>query len=355
MTATCDASQLEKGLQKSPSSSWPSDEGTATSQDNDPPPKKGLKILHNLKSKIFGLIPKLSPWNHAKGPQLYVHGRLKPTFVRKVEDYPKGFPQLSNFLDSDDAFMVYRRFGSVFSRLLLTKQDEIRRMESTLLAMDRTDQRNGDFEYLKTTVEDERRDTLPTGWPQGRRELLVNLEKKTMEYADLLLKARELKAIDKPSSRDYRSVLHFMEADGGQLYEAEMDFIYDKEDLVTLRPGRDHGWLDVLVERFLLYFRCRPLMFLFCSEESRSKSSTEELHYYDRNLISGFVTLLITLGVLALLVVPIWLLYKLSIAGTITTSPETIGVILIFTLAFFVGVKAVTTAKRHEIVAASAA
>lgn len=78
--------------------------------------------------------------------------------------------------------------------------------------------------------------------------------------AEILLKARALKAVDRPSNRDYQSVMSFMEADEGQLYEAEMDFIYEKEDLVTLRPGRDHGWLDVLVERFLLYFRCRFLI-----------------------------------------------------------------------------------------------
>ncbi|KAL8724917.1 MAG: hypothetical protein Q9181_006617, partial [Wetmoreana brouardii] len=191
---------------------------------------------------------------------MHIHGRLAPTYVRKVENFPKGFPQLACFLDSDDAFMIYRRFGSVFSRLLLTKQDEIRRMESMLDAMDRTDSRDGNGVYLMSTSEDEQRDEIPARWPESRGTLMGKLEKKSLEYAELLLKAREMKAIDKPSRRDYRSVLHFMEMDGGQLCEEEMDVIYEKEDLVTLRPGRDHGWLDVLVERFLLYFRCRLFM-----------------------------------------------------------------------------------------------
>ncbi|KAI4090703.1 MAG: hypothetical protein L6R37_007845, partial [Teloschistes peruensis] len=81
--------------------------------------------------------------------------------------------------------------------------------------------------------------------------------------SELLLKAWEMKAMDRPSDRDYRSVLHYLEADGGQLYEAEMDYICEEEDLVTLRPGhgsgRGHGWLDVLAETFLLRFRCKPL------------------------------------------------------------------------------------------------
>lgn len=34
-----------------------------------------------------------------------------------------------------------------------------------------------------------------------------------------------------------------MEDHGGQLFEESMRFIYEKEDLVTLRPGRAAAWL----------------------------------------------------------------------------------------------------------------
>ena len=50
-----------------------------------------------------------------------------------------------------------------------------------------------------------------------------------------------------------------MENDGGQLFEEESAYIYEKEDLVTLRPGRDHAWLDNLLERLLRIIRCRPV------------------------------------------------------------------------------------------------
>ena len=39
--------------------------------------------------------------------------------------------------------------------------------------------------------------------------------------AELLLKAQQLKALERPSNRDYRSVLNFMENDGGQLYKKD--------------------------------------------------------------------------------------------------------------------------------------
>ena len=44
-------------------------------------------------------------------------------------------------MDSDDNFMIYRRFGYLYSRLLLDKQDELREIEENL---DKTDKRDAD-------------------------------------------------------------------------------------------------------------------------------------------------------------------------------------------------------------------
>lgn len=66
--------------------------------------------------------------------------------------------------------------------------------------------------------------------------------------------------MDRPSARDYTSVKNFMENGGGHLYEKESDFIYEKEDLVTLRPGREYAWLDSILERLLQTFRCWLLL-----------------------------------------------------------------------------------------------
>ena len=64
--------------------------------------------------------------------------------------------------------------------------------------------------------------------------------------------------------------------------------------------------------------------------------------------------MIITTIVLALLMVPIWLLYRFSVKGIIATSSDTIGVVLVFTLVFSAALSAFTKARRHEIVAASA-
>ena len=89
---------------------------------------------------------------------------------------------------------------------------------------------------------------------------LLNEQTNNRLVAELILKTQQLKALDQPSTRDYRSVLHFMENDGGQLFEEESGFIYEKEDLITLRPGREYAWLDGIIERILQAFRCKLAM-----------------------------------------------------------------------------------------------
>lgn len=83
--------------------------------------------------------------------------------------------------------MVYRRFGSVYSRLLLSKQDEMTRMEATLLAMDRTDQVDNNGHYLMSRPLDVEREQIPEAWEgQSRVKLLERMEKVALEYGKYL-------------------------------------------------------------------------------------------------------------------------------------------------------------------------
>lgn len=43
------------------------------------------------------------------------------------------------------------------------------------------------------------------------------------------------------------------------LVEDETAFAYEKEDLITLRPGRDRSFVDAFVERMLKVWHCRLL------------------------------------------------------------------------------------------------
>ena len=78
--------------------------------------------------------------------------------------------------------MIYRRFGFLFSRLLLHKQDELAALEELLCSMDDVDDRNDRTKkYLRDRFADEARKDIP--WPQSRKEVLEEIEKKVLEYS----------------------------------------------------------------------------------------------------------------------------------------------------------------------------
>ena len=64
--------------------------------------------------------------------------------------------------------------------------------------------------------------------------------------------------------------------------------------------------------------------------------------------------MIMTLLILVLLIIPVWLLYKMQVAGKIATNAGSIGVVLSFTLIVAAVLSAFTKAKRHEVLAASA-
>lgn len=85
-------------------------------------------------------------------------------------------------MDSDDNFMIYRRFGFLYSRVLLQKQDELREMEETLDDVDQRDSRESDQSRLalQSRVKDQKRRGNP-GY-QSRQELLRSAEGKLYDY-----------------------------------------------------------------------------------------------------------------------------------------------------------------------------
>jgi len=245
--------------------------------------------------------------------------------------------------------MLYRRFGYLQSRLLLEKQDDLRRLEEELDRLDRKDVRkNG--QILMT------RHSLGEDYFKSRQELMENIEKKYNEYSALLASAQTLTALNKPTSWEHRSVQAWM-TNVQPVFEEDASFLDHKEDLVTLRPGREHAWLDASVEKMLQWFNCRLVEYLFRSKTTRMKTdgSGGEV-YYTRERIERLVVAIIVAMILALLIVPIYLLYHL-VDGTQTqrTNAICIGILLIFTLLFSACLSLFTKAKRHEILAAAAA
>ncbi|KAF1850160.1 uncharacterized protein K460DRAFT_273358, partial [Cucurbitaria berberidis CBS 394.84] len=166
-----------------------------------------------------------------------------------VDSCPRGYPQLAAFLDSDECFSVYRRFGFLQSRLLLDKQETLRGLEE---ALDKLDKREAKADLKRPMTTD-----LPHKEVEPRRKLLAAIEGEFTAYANLLDTAAKMMALNHPSRADFQSVQNYMD-NRQPLLEAEASWVRKKEDLITLRVGREHAWLDSGIEKLL-----KSVLYLF--------------------------------------------------------------------------------------------
>ncbi len=71
-----------------------------------------------------------------------------------------------------------------------------------------------------------------------------------------LIRAQHVVGLSRPADRDYKSVEIYMNREQ-PLVEDELNFIYRKEDCITLRPGRENAWLDGFIEKTLKFLDCK--------------------------------------------------------------------------------------------------
>ena len=75
--------------------------------------------------------------------------------------------------------------------------------------------------------------------------------------AELLKAGRDLASFNQPTDRDYLSVKSYFDEEQPQVEDEA--FIYSKEDIISLKPGRENAWLDAFLEDMLNKFYCRFL------------------------------------------------------------------------------------------------
>jgi hypothetical protein len=155
--------------------------------------------------------------------------------------------------------MIYRRFGFLHARLLLQKQDELRIMEEDLDRMDYRDELTN-RKTLQCRMEDVERQDQVVG--ETRQSLLSRVEDTLLRYDQLLLNAQQLVAANRPQEHDYNSVAAFVDYKK-PLMQGDDDFIYQKEDLITIRPGRESAWVDAIVEDFLKLLPRSAIKYMF--------------------------------------------------------------------------------------------
>ena len=152
------------------------------------------------------------------------------------------------------------------SRVLLYKQDQIRRLEAELYELDLIDNELEETQtYLQCQEEDEDRENEPSGRPRG--EIIAEIEQKLVEYGIILTQTEKLHSMNRPSDRDHTSVSNYFWNEM-PVVEEDAQFLLHKEDLVSVRPVREHAWLDDAVDTLLRWYPSRPVKYIFCDEVS---------------------------------------------------------------------------------------
>jgi hypothetical protein len=189
--------------------------------------------------------------------KLLAETQIASTKIRALEDCPEGYPRLASFLASEPNFSVYRGFSYLHSRVLLELQAEIAALEQELDELDAIDNDpEGDQKRrLKSRIFDSKKPRPDDGY-RSRQEIFAELRVKLVEYDELLIKARDLQAFQKPSQRDYKSVRTWF-WNLKPLVEKEAEFIRKKEDIVTLKTGREWSGFDGFVESTLRKIDCK--------------------------------------------------------------------------------------------------
>lgn len=155
-----------------------------------------------------------------------------------------GYPHLAAFQSSESSFSIYRSFDYLHSRVILDLQDELRVLEEGLSELDEADS-SAEDSRRKLRVASRTADLRQE--KSQRAELLSTIHDKLVRYDENLLKTRKLNAFQRPSTRDYRSFRHWLFAKD-PVVECEGEFAMRREDLVSLRQGREwsafDGWIE---------------------------------------------------------------------------------------------------------------
>ena len=308
------------------------------------------------------------------------------TNTRKLENTPNGFPRLAAFQSSEANFSLYRSFSYLHSRVLLDLQDELRTLEAELDEKDWDDfdedpdrLRSRDLDVSKSKDE---------GDTRTRRVILAEIAEKMTTYDNILINTHTLESFQRPSNRNYRSVRRYHH-NHAPLMDAEMDSIRAKEDIVSIRSGREWANFDGNVESALggvdsvlqkvLGTKEPPLQNYFRTPELRSKTTNQYIQFYSSSRIDKLINVLITFVIFILLVIPVITMYHLTSTPDSSSSPSgngnstagaqgkssgaasskdtfnAVGVLIVFTLLFSAAMSLLTKAARHELFAASAA
>lgn len=260
---------------------------------------------------------------------------------QRIDDHPNGYPRLAALLNSDENFLICRKYGFLHNRVLLYRQDELRELEQKLLSMDKAAGKTDDT-MLKCRMREQRTS-------DDRRHLINEIDDKLKEYNDIVQRTRTFATLQRATERNYKSVCNWIHHSAPLVQEEASTFDKDR-DFVAIVDAKEGSWFDGRVETALSRFGGSFTRQLFISKRDRSSTADKLVRLYSKRRIDIFSRLVITFLAVVLLMAPVIALFGSHEKGAIK-----ILIIFLFTMAFSVALSLCTKAKRHEVFAATAA
>ncbi|KAF2117279.1 hypothetical protein BDV96DRAFT_23373 [Lophiotrema nucula] len=264
----------------------------------------------------------------------------KAVTIRRLQ----GYPSFAEFLasDRDRSTVVFRRFDRLSARNLLHLQSELCELEAQQDALDDQD-RNGSTENKQFARNWEEARKHSTGSQKERVELALKIREKLKEYKEAILLDTTLLSLQPPSDRVWDALRHkFHNISPGDLKGwptlggASIAILEDQDDLVSLKPPAEQDRLTSFVrDRFGFIFS--------------KATASDDTRYFPEHRITVFVTILSTVVAAMLLVGAIVNLY------VVKSQKWRLGLIAIYTALFATTVALLTSARRAEVFAATAA
>ncbi|KAL5317200.1 hypothetical protein ACEPPN_014295 [Leptodophora sp. 'Broadleaf-Isolate-01'] len=296
---------------------------------------KGLQALITTGSWSTQSPDELKRHNEARGYDKLTYDR--------VDDFEEGYPQLAAFVDSNDTFANYRRFGRLSARLLLHLQNDLNNLEKKLDALDKQYAQDERMKYRLRGFE------ISDGRDDKCQKLCADIQKKYMEYADVLLKDASIRALGKAPRRNHMANFTWMQNEKA-LNEEKRDFLNHPDDFISISRHSGHriedfiqSWLDNRGPNFFIK------RFLKTAEERR-KTDSEDVDHYSKQRLAFLAILLQVVVVAVLFLTPVFVLFLVPTSRAVMAVTASV-----FVLAFTIVVSFMTEAKVQEVFFGTAA
>ncbi|KAF2821076.1 hypothetical protein CC86DRAFT_411384 [Ophiobolus disseminans] len=265
---------------------------------------------------------------------------------QRIDDHPNGYPRFAAFMNSDENFLMCRKYSFLHNRVLLYRQDELRELEQELLDMDKTVHKQDPIKLQCRTREEK----VGLEADKCQRGALINkIDDKLREYNDIVQRTRAFATLQRATERNYTSVRNWVDQ-SAPLEQNEASTFNKDRDFVSIIDAKEGSWFDGRVENLLSNFGGPITQRLFISKRDRSSTSNKLVRLYSKKRIDVFSRLIITFLAVVLLMAPV-----IALFSTREDSHIKILIIFLFTMAFSVALSLCTKAKRHEVFAATAA